>query len=244
MPTYHSSTSSRLHPSLHHYSHYLFTNPDIDPFKLELYVCATRHDYHRPRHLYGHDAVPASDGATSDRLHSPLKDWYYSNVTGNGKPPSYYYEQPVLDSSTTNTLALAAGTQPPAYLTYAGMNITSWNFTLVLTGYYSPPTTGEYTFCVHGDDVNYLYVGAGKAFACDAPMTPAPPDVDSTLSSSYFDGGDGTSCGTESLVAGYLYPIRSVYGNAGGPYVLTTNVTTPGASGPVLLDSNIFLPDC
>ncbi|KYK55808.1 hypothetical protein DCS_07772 [Drechmeria coniospora] len=106
------------------------------------------------------------------------------------------------------------------------------NFTFVDQGYYVPPTTGVYTFCSLVDNGAYLFFGDGNAFECDTGIV--DPNSVPILEQYYTSQPTGGSinpqkCVTKSLVAGYAYPFRFVFGQWGvGGYFNYFTVSLPG----------------
>ncbi|KAK1657373.1 hypothetical protein BDP55DRAFT_567340, partial [Colletotrichum godetiae] len=104
------------------------------------------------------------------------------------------------------------------------------NFTLVFTGYFRPDQTGTFTFCYapDADNRDVLYLGSTSAFPCGQPSNAATPRGATPLAQYWFAASGNTGCVSTNLVAGFFYPIRSVFGNWGTPSSLSLVYTGPG----------------
>lgn len=166
------------------------------------------------------------------RLYANPNDYttgYYSTVPGDGVGPDYYFTAPILQSGQSQTLTFGTNSgNTNVDITYAGMTFNTFNFTLTYNAYFGPPTTGTYTFCIAADDVDNFYLGSDTAFPCSSPSTP----VAGATPFFSIENQNGQVCKPVQLVAGAFYPIRSIYGQLGGPYKYTVDITYPGASAP------------
>ena len=98
-------------------------------------------------------------------------------------------------------------------------------------GYFFAPVTGSYTFYLDSDDASYLWIGSTALAGY-------------TTSNSIINDGGGHGItevsGTISLTAGTYYPIRSQYGNGGGPYGYALSFTGPGISRTYNFNGYVF----
>ena len=87
------------------------------------------------------------------------------------------------------------------------------NFTMLLTGYFRPEMSGNYTFTLKADDLAYLSFGAGNAFDCcgETESVSDPGGFDLIVVWRAADDMSGTV--TYDLQAGVYYPLRLLYAN-------------------------------
>lgn len=167
-------------------------------------------------------------------------------------PPSYYITDGLspINSSITNVTYIPQdytsdlsgypkvyadpkNPQVPYYVGYTrevngGIKVDGNNYTLVYSGFYRAPTTGNYTICASADNADYSYLGGGVAFNCGD----GKPDVNATALNGASAGGNyvnPVSCGTVQLFAGEFYPIRSVFGNGDAVSAFNLTIQAPGA---------------
>lgn len=101
------------------------------------------------------------------------------------------------------------GNVPPNY--NYDSQVALGNLTMLLTGYFLPPKSGNYKFNVdYVDDVTYMNIGAGKAFGCchinSTVSNPGPFDLTLTYP-------DSKNSATVNLLEGLYYPVRILYIN-------------------------------
>ncbi|KAK2763358.1 hypothetical protein FQN54_009994 [Arachnomyces sp. PD_36] len=166
-------------------------------------------------------------------------------------PPSYYVTEGLIpiESSLTNVTYIAQdyhddlngypllypdanNPQVPYYVGYkrevnGGIEVDGNNYTLVYSGFYRAPTSGNYSICASADNVDYSYLGGGIAFDClsGKPDTDAKPLTGASAGSFY---NNPVSCGYVNLVAGEFYPIRSVMGNGDAVSAFNLTIQAPG----------------
>lgn len=168
-------------------------------------------------------------------------------------PPSYYITDGLspIGSSLTNVTYIAQdytadlsgypavyadakNPQVPYYVGYkrevsGGIIVDGNNYTLVYSGFYRAPASGNYTICASADNVDYSYLGGGVAFDCGGkPDTNAKP-LNSASAGAYYV--NPVSCGSVQLVAGEFYPIRSVLGNGDAVSAFNLTIQAPGEIG-------------
>ena len=87
------------------------------------------------------------------------------------------------------------------------------NFTMLLTGYFYAPTSGEYTFFLEADDLAYMSFGDGHAFDCcsESNTVTNPGAFDLIVIWEAPDNMSGSI--TFDLTGGVYYPIRLLYAN-------------------------------
>lgn len=165
------------------------------------------------------------------------------NVYSGSSPlgPDYYFQKTPYGNGVSNSLSVPGVPQPATgntapNSTYAGVTYNPNNSTFVFTGYFQPPTSGVYTICTYGDNVNNLYLGQG-AFACGSNAVAGATPI---LSSTRFN----TNCTNQTLVANVLYPFRQVYGELGLPNSLTTTIRLVGASSNIDAGTNFYPLSC
>ena len=147
----------------------------------------------------------------------------------------------VVDSQRRVTVvgegAVQSGSSAPTY--------DANNFTLVFTGYYLAPQSGSYTFCIQADNRDALYIGSDSALPCGDASNGATPAGATPLADYFFDKTDSPNiCQSIKLVAGFYYPIRSVYGNWGPPSSLGLTVQPPGGDATSNVEGNAFPNTC
>ena len=103
------------------------------------------------------------------------------------------------------------GTLPPNFNYNEEFTIS--NFTMLLTGYFRPEVSGNYTFTLKADDLAYLSFGAGNAFDCcgETESVSDPGGFDLIVIWRAADDMSGTV--TYNLEAGVYYPLRLLYAN-------------------------------
>jgi hypothetical protein len=170
------------------------------------------------------NSIISSEAYGNNTLITP--DYYFDLVPlGSGRTDSLDVPRvEIPDTNPTQTL----GTQPyfaDSKTEYAGINYDPNNGTFVFNGYFQPRLSGIHSICVDVDSIDNFYLGSDKAFPCGRTdpiggatftlLVPNPllPD---------------TYCILQVLEAGFLYPIRSVYGMYGLPSYMFTNITFPG----------------
>ncbi|KAH4741969.1 hypothetical protein HBH64_173340 [Parastagonospora nodorum] len=166
--------------------------------------------------------------------------------------PDYYFGLTPLGTGTTNDLTVPRVNNPggdyttipgaPFYFPgvtarYAGIDYNPNNGTFVFNGYFRPPTDGVYEICINSDNIDTLYLGPATAFACGG--TAPIPQAQETLATL-----NQRTCVNETLGAGFLYPLRSVYGMNGLPSLLSTNITFPGTTSPGNLAGTLYPQSC
>jgi hypothetical protein len=116
-----------------------------------------------------------------------------SNVTGTGGLPSpeYRYGVNVWTSIDYNTLGD--------------------NYGFIAIGYFTPPTTGTYTFATTSDDGSGVWIGT----MASSPVGRSPTNA---VVNNGLGAGQGSTkrSGTIDLTAGVIYPIRVVHEEIGG----------------------------
>lgn len=184
-------------------------------------------------------------------------------------PPSYYITEGLspLDSSTTNVTYIAqdytsdiqaAGypviypdTNNPSVQYFVGYTrevnggivVNANNYTLVYSGFYRAPTTGEYTFCVSADNADYFYLGDGLAFDCgDGIPDPDAPALNVASAGGNYD--NPVSCGTVQLKADDFYPIRDVFGNGDAVSAFNLTIQAPGEEPKNGNSGRLYPVDC
>ncbi|KAF4451653.1 PA14 domain-containing protein [Fusarium austroafricanum] len=173
------------------------------------------------------------------------KDGYGISDGKSGVGPDYYRSQPSPDQGSTTDLSVPGGDNndatsdttnpdesanytPGLTKSYGGMKFNANNFTIVFTGYFVPPKTGSYKFCIKADNRDALYIGSDSAFPCGDASNSATQPGKTPLAEHWYgkDVGD-PNCNSIDMVEGYYYPLRSVYGNWGTPEYLTATVQGP-----------------
>ena len=137
-----------------------------------------------------------------------------SNVTGTtGLPnPDYRYGVNVWTTIDFNTLGDSYG--------------------FIAIGYFTPPTTGTYTFYTASDDGSGVWIGLTAS-------SPSGRSAGNAVVNNGLGSGQGTTkrSGTISLTAGISYPIRIVMEEGGGGDVLTVSWAGPGIGETTSLSS-------
>ncbi|KAH7391182.1 hypothetical protein DE146DRAFT_618640, partial [Phaeosphaeria sp. MPI-PUGE-AT-0046c] len=177
--------------------------------------------------------------ATSFGYNLDIKPDYYIGTTSLASGTSNTLNVPLIDNPGGTFTTIPGGPQyyPNVQGQFAGITYNPNNGTFVFNGYFKPPTTGAYQFCINVDNIDYIYLGSAKAFACGAtaPIRAATEDVVTRYV---------VKCFTATLAQGFLYPFRSVYGMNGLPSYLSTNVTFPGSTTPADLTGTLYPQSC
>ena len=103
-------------------------------------------------------------------------------------------------------------------ITYPGASYGS-AYSWMFTGYFTPPTTGTYTFYTNSDDGSYVWVGPEALTG----LTTA----NAVVKNGGVHGAQEIS-GTISLNAGQTYPVRIIFGDQGSYGLLTFSWAGPG----------------
>lgn len=169
-------------------------------------------------------------------------------------PPSYYITEGLspINSSLTNVTYIPQdyaadltgypkvyadpkNPQVPYYVSYTrevngGITVDGNNYTLVYSGFYRAPSSGNYTICSSADNADYSYLGGGDAFDCigGKPNATATP-LNDTSAGGYYN--NPVSCGTVYLVVAEFYPIRRVFGNGDAVSAFNLTIQAPGGIG-------------
>ena len=130
-----------------------------------------------------------------------------SNVTGSSGMPSAAHRYGVNAWSSI------------AYTTVGEM------YGFIAIGYFTPPTTGTYTFYTSSDDGSGVWIGDTASAA--SGRTTGNAVLNNALGSGQ---GDTKRSGTVSLTGGVRYPIRIVHEEGGGGDNLTFSWAGPGIS--------------
>lgn len=179
--------------------------------------------------------------------------------TSGGVSPDYYMSLVAEQVGSSNNIAVPTAANPggtstrytgsPLFIypddtqTYAGITYDANNFTLVFTGYFEPPQTGDYQFCFDADNEDNVYIGSTVAFPCGDPSA-APAGASPTVQSYYSFSNPNNQCATIALVAGVFYPFRQVYGNYGVPSSLVASVEYPDGTTTSDLTGYLYPASC
>ncbi|VUC32572.1 unnamed protein product [Clonostachys rosea] len=158
-------------------------------------------------------------------------DYGYGNYTAYSGVPSFDGQTP-RGQTTANDLKVpyqngranyVAGSTRKVY----DLTVDSNNFTIEYTGYFEPQASGEYTVCTNADDISNLYIDSGSDVDCSGG---GPFVGDFHVSTERASGGGDTNqvCRTTTLVAGYLYPFREVWGQIQAASFLNVTIQAPG----------------
>ncbi|KEQ84695.1 hypothetical protein M438DRAFT_334557 [Aureobasidium pullulans EXF-150] len=194
---------------------------------------------------------------------------YYSNPLNGadsfGAPegtlgPDYYLGTIPRGSGSIDTLSLAAVYPPQGqdaiqvngrnyYENYqqniGGISVDPNNFTLVSTGYFVPQTSGSYQFCDrYADNRDDFYVGSSSAFPCgDSSDASTPRNAAYTIEYWFGTGTGKVTCVNITMVAGFSYPLRNVFGNNGVPFESQFTASGPGLGTNVTDLTGFIAPD-
>lgn len=109
--------------------------------------------------------------------------------------------------------------------TVTGTNVVT-NFTIAseptntseqYLGYFKADYTGTWTFSMYSDDIAMIWIGPNAVSGY-------------TSSNTLITSNVSTVSGTISMVSGYFYPVRLMYGNGGGPGSLNLTYAHTGQS--------------
>ena len=161
---------------------------------------------------------------------TPLATGFSKNLTFADQPPT---NQPYSQPAGTNI-----NYYPNARSRFAGLTYGTNNYTFVFTGYFAPPVTGTYNFCIYADNIINLYTGPVNAFQCGSNTAP--------VGAASYKGTwpQGTVCQKTNYTTGYLYPIRGVFGNHGLPGSLNLTITFPGQTRAADLSNYLYPQSC
>jgi hypothetical protein len=112
-------------------------------------------------------------------------------------------------------------------IVYSSISYTSIGdyYGFIAIGYFTPPTTGTYTFYTSSDDGSGVWIGSIASAASGRTTTNA------VLNNNLGGGqGDTKRSGSTTLVGGVTYPIRIVHEEGGGGDNLTFSWSGPGIS--------------
>lgn len=179
----------------------------------------------------------------------------------SGADYNYYLSQKPIGTGKTNSLSVAKKNPPnrspdkttdsdPKFYNYndekqttGGITYDANLFTLVWTGYFVPQQSGSYEFCTDADNRDDFFLGSDNAFPCGSPSEISKSNKP-LVESWYKPGGGDKQCKSVSLVAGYYYPLRSVYGNWGLPLSLEFTVKPPGGSASKTIEDGLAPESC
>ena len=99
-----------------------------------------------------------------------------------------------------------------------GFTSSADNYSWMWLGYFLAPTTGTYTFYTASDDASHLWIGPN---ALSGYTT-----ANATVNNGGAHGVIETS-GATNLTGGILYPMRIMFGEAGGGDVITVSFAGP-----------------
>jgi hypothetical protein len=130
-----------------------------------------------------------------------------SNVTGTGGMPSAAHRYGVNSWSSI------------AYTTIGDL------YGFIAIGYFTPPSTGTYTFFTSSDDGSGVWIG-------DMASATRGRTVNNAVTNNGLGIGQGNTkrSGTIFLTSGIMYPIRIVHEEGGGGDNLTFSWSGPGIS--------------
>ncbi|BAP70009.1 YKL222C [Kluyveromyces marxianus] len=167
------------------YYHYPMTpNPNSAGCYLMSNVFQTHEYQHGGYETLGGGLIGRSNGVTNLTFHSPITcTSTCCKVKAANLPPNFNYDS----------------------------QITLSNFTMLVTGYFLAPKSGNYKFIVDlVDDVTYMNIGDGKAFGCcqlnSTVSNPGPFDLTLT-----YPESENTA--TVNLLGGLYYPLRILFTN-------------------------------
>lgn len=142
-----------------------------------------------------------------------------SNVTGTGGMPSSAHRY---------------GVNVWPYITYTTIG-NSYGF--IAIGYFTPPTTGTYTFYTSSDDGSGVWIGE------IASATSGRTTGNAVLNNNMGNGqGNTKRSGSTSLTAGISYAIRIVHEEVSGGDNLTFSWSGPGISETTSLNTYYKTP--
>jgi len=152
----------------------------------------------------------------------PNTYFYGYGISNSADTPSFQGVTPV-GRTTTSNLSIpyfgfsSTGTLRSVY----NLRVDANNFSVEYTGYFEPRVTGVYQICQTADDIMRTFIDG--AIGCNAI-----PSNATYLATDAYLTNSRTKCGNITLVSGYLYPLRGVFGQIGGPSSLTVTFQPPG----------------
>jgi len=105
------------------------------------------------------------------------------------------------------------------------------NFSVRWTGYFRPATTDTYTFYLNSDDASYMWIGEN---------TKRGATVSNCLVNNGGPHGSKEVSASVTLTAGVSYPILVIFGDIGGPNLLTFSYSTPTISKTTNVSSLVY----
>lgn len=158
---------------------------------------------------------------------------YFTNATGYAQAGGYFADDPTYFNTYienyigTTTDMTNVSTATNAQIPTSGSTVHSVEW----YGYFHVKVTGTYTFYLASDDASYLWVGS----TAQRGYTTSNCLVNN-------GGGHGTVevSASISLTANTLYPIRSQYGNGGGPYSYSFSFSGPSISRTYNVASYVY----
>lgn len=180
------------------------------------------------------DAVPFVAGLAGKFFNG---DWRSTISTGNiGTLPltTNNDSSNVTGTSGMPSAAHRYGVNLWPYITYTSLGDL---YGFIAIGYFTPPTTGTYTFYTSSDDGSGVWIG--DIASATTGRTAANAVVNNNLG-----GGQGNTerSGTISLVAGTVYPIRIVHEEGNGGDNLTFSWAGPGIAKTTDLNTYFKTP--
>ena len=161
--------------------------------------------------------MPPEPGANVASLPTSQNSLRRAVYTGyHSEDPNYTYGK-VPDSVT--------------YTSSIGLTETGDDFTVEWTGWFYPPVTDNYRFTTASDDGSYMWIG-------NAAIT---PNLNNALVNNGGYHGENYASGSKvHLTAGRFYPIRVLFGEAGGGQVMTAYFVRDNNANEIQLDSYVY----
>ncbi|GMM49043.1 hypothetical protein DASB73_000010 [Starmerella bacillaris] len=113
-----------------------------------------------------------------------------------------------------------------------GVSITTYNFSVVLSGYFLAPETGTYTVRMTADDAAAVQFGDGSNCSQELSSSVLKCGITQEVRSGYQNGGWGVKTQSLKFVKDRYYPVRIIWWQKAAWVEFIFNMTTP--SGKII----------
>ena len=111
-----------------------------------------------------------------------------------------------------------------------GVSITTYNFSVVLSGYFLAPEAGTYTARMVADDAAAVQFGEGSNCSQELSLSVLKCGIAQEMRSGYQNGGWGVKTQSLKFVKGKYYPVRIIWWQHSAGVEFFFNMTTPSGN--------------
>ena len=121
-----------------------------------------------------------------------------------------------------------------------GVSITTYNFTVVLSGFFMAPETGTYTIALTADEAAAVQFGEGSNCSQELSSSVLKCGIAQEVRSGAQNGGWGIKTQSLKFVKGKYYPVRIIWWQLGGWLEFIFDMTTPSGKKISGFENSIF----